>query len=394
MLSFEKKIIDFFRRHLLLLVFVAVTVLSLWIRLIPIPVVSDDMRLFLLPWMRTIRESGGLQSLSMPIGDYGSQYMFLFTLLSYLPWSAQAVIKSISIFFDFAGAAAAALLVVQFVGEARRKLAFVLSYTLCLCLPTVLLNSAVWGQCDFMYTTFLLLWLVDFTREKYTRGMIWFALAFCFKLQTIFFLPALLVFYFVSKKFSILHFLLIPATYVVTALPAVLFGKPFGEAMLVYFKQVGAYTDLTMYCPNIYYWFPPEFSTFRPMGVLLTVVILAIGCLLYATGRKAVEKIDYLWFTAWSAFTCVMFLPSMHERYFFPVEIVLVVWALATRRHWQIPALLLCASTITYVSYLFGSTPIILLPLLGFITLGTYLYFSWCCFSAQIPALKSFAKRA
>ena len=381
----ENAVMNSIKKHLPLIVFVFVTVLSFILRIQQFRVISSDMSLFLIPWMQTIRENGGFAAFKMSIGDYGVQYMTLMAALSYLPFKTTALIKSISIVFDFVGAGAAAYLVSLFThSKEKRKIVFLSVYGVVLCIPTVWLNSAVWGQCDFMYTSFLLLWLVAFAKEKYTHGVIWFSLAFILKFQTVFFLPALIVFYFVSRRFSALNFLLVPGIYALTSIPAIIAGRPMGEVFSVYVNQIDTYQDLTLNCPNIYYWFPIDFVNFRPLGVLLTFCILAIGCVCYAEHRDSVEKWDIIWFTLWVSFTCVMFLPAMHERYFFPVEILLLVASFIKNRNWLVTVTIISASVICYVAFLFNTSLIISRDILAFFTFGAYAIFTLQHFSELV----------
>jgi hypothetical protein len=67
--------------------------------------ISGDYNNFLKPWMEDIVDGGGLASLGTRIGDYTPAYIYLLTLLSYLPQSGTSDpfllgIKLISIGFD------------------------------------------------------------------------------------------------------------------------------------------------------------------------------------------------------------------------------------------------------------------------------------------------------
>lgn len=89
-------------------------------------------------------------------------------------------------------------------------------------LPTVVMNGAMWAQCDMMYVTFLLLCTLFFYKEKYVISFIWLGVAFSLKLQAVFLCPALLILYVVRKKFSALNFLWMPAMLEIFAIPSVI----------------------------------------------------------------------------------------------------------------------------------------------------------------------------
>lgn len=66
-------------------------------------------------------------------------------------------------------------------------------------LPTIFINSAHWGQMDALYTLFIIISLFFFLKEKPLLGMLAYALSFSIKIQTIFFIPFLVIL-FLKKK--------------------------------------------------------------------------------------------------------------------------------------------------------------------------------------------------
>jgi len=90
-------------------------------------------------------------------------------------------------------------------------------------LPTIFINSAHWGQMDALYTTFLIISLYFFLKEKPSLGMLAFGLSFSIKFQAIFFVPFLIILL-LKKKVRWWQFLLVPAVYLITCIPAVLLG--------------------------------------------------------------------------------------------------------------------------------------------------------------------------
>ena len=57
-----------------------------------------------------------------------------------------------------------------------------ITYALVLIIPTVMLNSGMWGQCDSIYTTFVILALYFLVKEKYSLSFIMLGISFAFKL--------------------------------------------------------------------------------------------------------------------------------------------------------------------------------------------------------------------
>ena len=77
-------------------------------------------------------------------------------------------------------------------------------------MPTAFSNSALWGQCDSIYTAFVVFTLYFMLEEKYNLAFIMYGFALTFKLQAIFILPCIGIIFLKNRKFSILKILWIP----------------------------------------------------------------------------------------------------------------------------------------------------------------------------------------
>ena len=97
-------------------------------------------------------------------------YRTLMAAISYLP-NPLVSIKLVSILFDYIGAAAAALLAHEVCRQAGRTAAAArrsatAAGIVVLFLPSVVMNGAMWAQCDMMYVTFLLLCALFLLQRK------------------------------------------------------------------------------------------------------------------------------------------------------------------------------------------------------------------------------------
>lgn len=126
-----------------------------------------------------------------------------------------------------------------------------------LTLPTVLINGACWGQCDAVYVFFIVMSLCDMKTRKPVRAAAMLAIAFAFKLQTIFFFPIVLL-GLIHGEYKPKHALVFALAYLATTVPALIAGRSLGDALGVYVNQsVGQYYDrLTYNAPNLYTFFP------------------------------------------------------------------------------------------------------------------------------------------
>ena len=200
-----------------------------------------DYQNFLSRWVAFYRENGGFHSFSYPLGNYNVPYMYFLCLFSYLTLPDLYLIKLLSIFFDVVLAYGSMRLLRSVKQEENALLA---CFFVILFLPTVILNGALWGQCDSIYVALAVLAVAYAMEDRPIRSILFFTLSFSFKLQAVFLLPILAVFWF-KKRMKLWHFLLFPVFYVIIVLPAVALGKPFLETLTLYTSQTGSSSTST-----------------------------------------------------------------------------------------------------------------------------------------------------
>ena len=140
---------------------------------------SGDYKRFLFKWYNEI-DANGLTSVVNGLGNYNPPYLILLYLLTLLPGSAIVKIKMLSVVFDILMGLIGYLIVKKLTNSKHAYLCWILI----LFLPTVILNSSVWAQCDSIYTTFVLLSLYLLISEKYKLSFLTLGIAFSFKLKT------------------------------------------------------------------------------------------------------------------------------------------------------------------------------------------------------------------
>lgn len=274
MFKVEEKLADFIKKHILLICVVLTTLAAMYVRYKMLNYESGDFIYFLKPWFEYLKTNGGLYALKSYPGDYNAPYMTLMALLTYLPFSGIKLIKGLSIIFDIVLAISGAAIVKELTKD---KTKVFVAYMILLLVPAVVLNSAMWGQCDSIYTSFVLLSILFLLKKKYIKSFVLLGLAFSFKLQFIFIIPLYILYYLSEKKFSILNFLIIPFVNCVLCLPAILFGKPIVETLLIYANQTSTYKDsLTLNFPNIYNFInvsKEQVDMMYKYGIVLTMIL-------------------------------------------------------------------------------------------------------------------------
>jgi Gpi18-like mannosyltransferase len=359
MLKAEKKIIEYVQSHIYVLTFIMVTLLGLCIRISLRYMKSEDALRYLLPWYETIKENGGIRSLGIQVGDYNLLYQFLIAVMTYLPIPALYAYKGLSVIFDFLLAILAGRILYDEADD-RRYVKALTGYSAVVLSPIVFLNSSAWAQCDSIYVFFMLLSIYCLTKDYTRRAFIFLGAAFAFKLQAVFLLPFFCYVYFTKKKFSILNFLFIPFTMCAAGIPAYFFGRTPLDIFMIYKGQSGGNPIIAGGYPS--FWtiiaggdLIQGYVSMKNAALLVTVSALLLWMVALNIKKVEMNTRNMIYTAFILAYTMVLFLPAMHERYGYLCEIIAII-ILVYNRKTLLPMLLMYIITlITYGSYLFGT---------------------------------------
>ena len=211
--------------------------------------ITDDYRNFLSVWVDFFRTHGGLAALRAPVGNYNLPYLTVLALISDSSLPDLHLIKLLSILFDVL----LAWSVMQLVGLFRRSAAWKLAaFFLVLFWPTVVLNGALWGQCDSVYAALAVLSVYLVLSGHPLLGVISIGASFSFKLQAVFVMPVFLLFW-LTRRVKLRHALAFPAVCVVMVLPAGIAGRGLWDALTIPFQQTGSIgTGLNYNSPSVF----------------------------------------------------------------------------------------------------------------------------------------------
>ena len=357
MFKIEKRFLEWVEKYILLFCVIGVTLISMIIRYSFREIISNDAYWCLLPWYDVSKENGGIYALGSQVGDYNMLYQFIIAVFTYLPIEPLSAYKLLSCIFDYLLAAAMGYFV-YFFSEKDRILKGTMAYMLVLMSPIVFLNSSYWGQCDAIYTFFCVASLLVFCKEKYPLTFVLYGVAFAFKLQAVFLLPFFLFAYFVKKKFSVLYFGLIPVMMVILSIPGLIMGRSIAEVFTIYLNQTGSYKSITMNYPTFWNLLQSAnmdafYINMKKPAIALTVVVIALLMVAWIVKKVPMTTRNMIYMAFLLAYTCVLILPSMHERYGYLYEILAILVAFLQIR--TLPCLvgMYLASFAIYGKYLF-----------------------------------------
>lgn len=240
-------------------------------------------------------------------------------------------------------------------------------------LPTILFNSTGWGQIDSLYTSFLLVCTYFLLKEKPFWAMIAFGTAFSFKAQSIFLLPFLGIM-FLKSKIRWHHFLLVPAVYMILAIPIAFIGRSWESILTIYFGQVGQFRYLSKDAPNLYIFIP---NSFYDIGLWIGLCIFIIAMAVWGwVNWRAKIKFSHrqIIMMALASLALVPFvLPKMHDRYFYPVDVFSYAAMIFLPEMWFLPLLYQLISGLSYTAFLLGA-PVIVTMIAALINTAATIY--------------------
>ena len=188
--------------------------------------------------------------------------------------------------------------------------------------------------------------------------------SFAFKLQGILLVP-LFVFFCLRKKFSFSKFLITAFTFWLSGIIAYVHGRGLLDGFSVYLFQVGEYKRIWMNAPSIWFFFEENYEQYHFIALCLTLVTLSVVLLILFKGNISITSFEQiLAFALFIEWSCIIFLPSMHERYTYVMDILALMLAFTDRRFIKYALITLGTSCITYNTYLFASSSITSLSVL------------------------------
>jgi len=328
------------------------TILAVLLRLSLLSFESGDYFSFFRGWYQAFQAQGFSAIVSLQY-DYTPSYLYLLYGISALfpKLIPVAAIKLPSIAFDFLSAYIVFRLV-------RLKYpqgpAATFAYFVVLFAPTVVLNSSFWGQTESIYTAFLLMCLYFLLTERGSFAAIAFGAAFAFKLQAIFLAPLLFALA-LKGRLAWKHLLWIPVVYLILMIPAWFAGRSMSGLLSIYLDQAQSYPALTLNAPTLYAWLPESLYTILyPSGVIWAACLVFLYVLVIFKSRANFSQGLILNLALLAVLLVPFFLPKMHERYFYPADLLAIAYAFFFPEHFFIPIAMGLISFFAYQPFLFG----------------------------------------
>ncbi len=216
--------------------------------------------------------------------------------------------------------------------------------TLCAALllfnPAILINSAVWGQVDSVFTIFVLLTMYFIYNKQLYPAYFAFAAAVFIKPQALFYIPV--VFYafaeqVIMNNFSVRRLLRHIAACAAAIIMIVLLALPFNISAVIsqYRDTIGSYNFASVNAYNLWTalglnWHKPN-AAVTALGYAFIIMIVAVSAYIYFR-KKADNRCFFV--SAFICFSTFMLSIKMHDRYAYPaILLMLFSYALSENKN-------------------------------------------------------------
>ena len=348
-----------------MLIFIAGSLIRLFLR----DMTSLDSDNFLVPWFNDIKAAGGFSGLDEQVGDYNILYQTIIAFFTYLPIKPLYAYKLFSCIFDLLLALLVAYIVSKLC-EKNKKACAAAAFGIVYLSPLVILNSSWWAQCDAIYTFFGIASLYLLSRKKDLAAMIVYGAAVTFKLQAIFLLPVIVLVLFMRKKTHLLYLAAVPAVMIVLSLAGIIAGRNISDIFTIYFSQTSIYKSVALNYPSVWglasdavhaasFFAGKEIITQEQLynilkypAIAITAAALGAYMLVWLKKRVRIDLKNIIIMAFILSYTCVLLLPSMHERYGFIYEILALIIAFIDRKTVYLVCIMYAVTLITYIHFL------------------------------------------
>lgn len=340
-----KKDVRNWKLYILIIILIG---MALILRLLLVPFTNYDTDGYS-RWYDFIVQNGIGSALGQNFAIYTPPYLYLLSLatLSKDLMPKILAIKLIPFFFDLANAFL--IFKIMRLKYIAGKIPYV-GVAIFLLAPTVVMNSALWGQVDSIYTCFLLLTVFFLITGRPLPAMLAFGFALSVKAQAAFLGPFLLMMA-LKKRIPWYAFGCVALAYLTAMLPAMIAGRSLVDVLIVYLHQAAELEIMSHNAPNWYIFVPQStYPVSMPIGMLITIVVSMIWA--YVHRNDPIEYENVLLAVLVSVALTPFLLPKMHDRYFYPADVFSILLAFCAPQFWFVPICYQVISSLVYAIFL------------------------------------------
>ena len=356
-------VLKFFHKFYRPILMALVTAIVLFAEFKIITYPANDLTGIVFSWTRTIKQNG-FGTFWKTKADYSPIFLFFCAIISLFPEGEKITVNNVTYeknwiylfkgfyFLCVIGMAIGVYLITKRLTKDKNK--STIAYIVTLVLPTVIMNSAVWGNSDSTLGVTLVFALYFAMLRKDYLAFLFLGLSFGNKLQAVFLLP-FFVYLILNRKLKLHATVFMVFGLMATFIPSWICGAPFTQPFEFIGVQMGRWNNLTYGCANM--WHLLNFKG-DIVGKGATWIGLAlIGVLVAVIHMRRIDldnDHNYMKVAILMIFAVIFFLPHMHERYFYVIEVLVIVYAIISPKRFYFVPLMQLSGAIAYYHYLSG----------------------------------------
>jgi Gpi18-like mannosyltransferase len=171
---------------------------------------------------------------------------------------------------------------------------------------------------------------------------------------------------------------MVPVAYFLMMLPAILAGRPVLDTLTVYLNQASEFQIPSFNAPNWYVFFPQSsYTVVLSAGLVITALLLIVWIFIYARRKLNLESDLLIYFSLVSVVLVPFLLPKMHDRYFYPADVLSIILAFYMPVLWFVAVAYQAISGLAYTIFLFDAQRQISLILATQLNTYIILYLLW-----------------
>lgn len=354
-----------FNRYKLWIVMGIAAVIGLVFRYLLVTYPTHDVIAFVFDWIEQIKTLG-FKNFYNTNANYSSFYLFMLAIFSLLPTGPSVTVagqtyylyymyylKTVLFLFDYL-IAFGVFLIVKEVTKSKTQAA--IGFCLTIILPVEWAISSMWGNCDSMYAAFFLFVIYFVLVKKDGWAWFFFGLSIANKLQAVFILP-FMVYLWLNRRISLWKIICAAFSFFLTCLPAWFCGAPFSAPFKFIGDELTSWSSLFLGSANMWQIFGFYSSAEKVVvqaatwiGLCIIGVFMAV--LYFRKIELTEENIVYL--SAFLIGLVPFVLPHMHERYFYSLDILVLVYVLIKKKRIYLVPMMQLSSGIACFHYLSG----------------------------------------
>ena len=156
-------------------------------------------------------------------------------------------------------------------------------------------------------------------------------------------------------------------------------GRPLTEAFKIYFDQSSVNLQMFANFPSFWMFFTDNYGAFKTIPTITAITLMGVFLYFAMYNYKKMNTGEtFINTAAWFLWTAVLFLPNMHDRYAYPLDMLLILLSFIDIKYAKYAIVSLVLSLVSYGNFLCNWR-------MSFGWQAAAIYFiAWCLYSYRI----------